>query len=216
MPTSPPVTTSFESWPTTWPSCIANSEPPTVRMSRPAPSTWRCISSGACSLSTRVSASAMLDRDGLGELLPDRQGRLDPAAAGQRARGRSAARRSSAPRQPERGEREGLVEAVRWPAVIRLLVAMCERLALARGPGSSRCRRRPGCSASAAAASAAASWPGRWPCPRRRRAAPDRCRPLPAEQLAEQLLELVFGVPVAGSPSASATFSRLQVASPQR
>jgi hypothetical protein len=70
----------------TWPSWEANSEPPTVRMSRPAPCTRLCISSGclvAQRLGERVGDAG---RHGLGELLPHGQGRLDPSAAGQCAR----------------------------------------------------------------------------------------------------------------------------------
>ncbi len=64
MPTSPPETTSVESCPTTWPSCIANSVPPRFRIMRPAPATIPCISSGAFCWSTSVSESAMLSATG--------------------------------------------------------------------------------------------------------------------------------------------------------
>ena len=56
---SPPDTTSLESWPTTWPSCIANSVPPTLRMIWLAPAIMSSMSSGALSLSTSVSELAI-------------------------------------------------------------------------------------------------------------------------------------------------------------
>ena len=60
MPMSPPETTSLASWPTTWPSCIANSVPPMLRITWLALAIMLCSSSGACSVSTRVSESEML------------------------------------------------------------------------------------------------------------------------------------------------------------
>ena len=64
MPMSPPETTSVASWPTTWPSCIANSAPPMPRIMRLAPWIIDFSSSGACSLMTRVRESEMLSATG--------------------------------------------------------------------------------------------------------------------------------------------------------
>ena len=60
MPMSPPETTSLESWPTTCPSCMANSVPPMFRTSLLAPDIIPASSSGACSFKTSAIASAML------------------------------------------------------------------------------------------------------------------------------------------------------------
>src|SRR5690554_6336926 len=64
IPMSPPETTSAESWPTTWPSCMANRVPPTFRTRLLAPEIMFEISSGACCSRTSVMASAMLDATG--------------------------------------------------------------------------------------------------------------------------------------------------------
>ena len=59
MPTSPPETTSSESRPSTWPNWAANSEPPSPRISWPAPCTMLCISGGTWVSRASVSASAI-------------------------------------------------------------------------------------------------------------------------------------------------------------
>ena len=105
-------------------------------MSRPAPCTRLCISSGAWSLQRRGERVGDAGRDGLGELLPDGQRRLDPPAAGQRARWCRELRDRRRLAQPQRRERERLVEvgALAGGDAQAVLVRDVQRLALGEIP----------------------------------------------------------------------------------
>ena len=193
---SPPETTSVASWPTTWPSCIAKSVPPMLRIMRLAPCDHRAHLFGRLLAHARaVRASAMRRRDRLGELRPDRHGRRDPGAAGEQLGGLRQRREVDRLVEPQRRDVEGLVEACPLIGGDLASAADAARSSPWRS-GDAPVDAVAGCCSSPAAAGrrarpALAGSLGR-------PAAPARLDGIDAararEELAQHLAELVFGV----------------------
>ena len=212
MPTSPPLTTSVESRPTTWPSCVANSDPPTLRIRRPAPSTTPLSSSGACCSRAAVSASAMLLATGsasscqTGSVASTHWPRVI-ARGGEASSEISVASLSQSPASTNAWSR-----SVRWPEVTLRpsWFAMCSAWRFVRShemppvplPAKALCR----CCMTVAIIAGSMSMPDSLEQLLGVEVAPGR-----AEQLTHQLLELLFG-----SPVVVCHFSRLSAADHRR